>query len=434
MLAIMNALAAELNQVLDGSAAGRLLSDLGRRMYFPRGIVAQTTEANQRAHRFNATVGMAFENGEPIMLPPLADLVSTMTPTEAVAYAPTPGVPELRALWMEQIRRKNPSLGRARTTLPMVTGGLTNGLFQVSELFADAGDALVMPDLFWGNYRLMIEVRRGTQIVEFPLFTSDNRFNVEGLDRAIGRREKAIVLLNFPNNPTGYTPTLEEADAIEAVLVAKAEEGCDLLVVFDDAYFGLFYEPGLLEESLFARLAQASDRILAVKIDGATKEDFAWGFRVGFVTIAGRGLSDSQLDALERKLMGSIRATVSNSSRIAQSLLLRALKSPGYDEEKAAKRELLRRRYMIVRNTVSARGDGVLAPLPFNSGYFMAFACSGVSAEELRLALLDEGIGTIAIGEKYLRVAFSTIDEGDLPELYSAVYAAAERLAQPGTR
>ncbi len=429
MLAIMNALAAELNQVLDGSVAGRLLSDLDRRMYFPRGIVAQTTEANQRAHRFNATVGMAFEHGEPVMLSPLAHLVSPMTATEAVAYAPTPGLPELRSLWMDHTRRKNPSLADAPTTLPMVTGGLTNGLFQVSELFADAGDALVMPDLFWGNYRLMIEVRRGAQIVEFPLFTPDHRFNVDGLDRAIGHRRKAIVLLNFPNNPTGYTPTLEEAQEIEALLIARAEAGCDLLVVFDDAYFGLFYEEGLLEESLFARLAQASDRILAVKIDGATKEDFAWGLRVGFVTIAGRGLSEAQLNALERKLMGSIRATVSNSSRIAQSLLLRALEAPGYDDEKAAKRELLRRRYQMVRRIVLEREDAVLAPLPFNSGYFMAFACKGVSAEELRLSLLDEGIGTIAIGEQYLRVAYSTIDEGDLPELYSAVYAAAERLA-----
>ena len=430
----MNALAAELNQVLNGSVAGRLLSDPGRRMYFPRGIVAQTTEANQRAHRFNATVGMAFEQGKPIMLSPLADLVSPLSPTQAVAYAPTPGLPELRALWMEQIRRKNPSLGSARTTLPMVTCGLTNGLFQVSELFADAGDALVMPDLFWGNYRLMIEVRRGTQIVEFPLFTADNRFNVEGLDRAIGRREKAIVLLNFPNNPTGYTPTVDEASQIEAHLVAKAEAGCDLLVVFDDAYFGLLYEPGLLAESLFARLAQASERILAVKVDGPTKEDFAWGFRVGFVTFAGKGLSDAQLDALERKLMGSIRATVSNSSRIAQSLLLAALQSPGYDAEKAAKRAMLERRYRTVRGIVAEKASDLLVPLPFNSGYFMAFACDGISAEALRLSLLDEGIGTIAIGEKYLRLAFSTIDEGDLPELYAAVYAAAEGLAQRGTR
>lgn len=425
----MNALAAELNGILEGSVAGRLLSELGRQMYFPKGIVAQTTEANQRAHRFNATVGMAFEDGAPIMLSPLRNLVAGMSPTESVAYAPTPGVAELRSLWLEQIRRKNPSMGSVPTTLPMVTGGLTNGLFQIAELFVDRGDVLVSPDLFWGNYRLMVEVRRGARIVEYPLFTDDRRFNVAGLESAIGAQRKAIVLLNFPNNPTGYSPTMEDAAGIVNVLVRKAEGGCDLLVVFDDAYFGLFYEEGLLEESLFARLASASERILAVKVDGATKEDFAWGFRVGFVTMAGKGLSKEQLNALERKLMGMIRATVSNSSRIAQSMLLRALETDGYDQEKSQKRDLLKHRYDAVRRIVSQREDGPLVPLPFNSGYFMAFECRGISAEQLRLALLDEGIGTIAIGERYLRVAYSTIDEQDLTELYAAIYAAADRLA-----
>ena len=425
----MNQLAQELNAVLDGTVAGRLLSSLGREMFFPRGIVAQTAEANQRAKRFNATVGMAFEEGDPIMLSGLRELVSGMSAREAVAYAPTPGVPELRKLWLEEMRRKNPSLGSAETTLPMVTGGLTNGLFQISELFVDRGDALVLPELFWGNYRLMIQVRRGAEIVDFPLFTPEGGFNVDGLDAAIGDRKKAMVLLNFPNNPTGYSPTLEEADAIINLLLRKADAGCDLLVVTDDAYFGLFYEDGLLEESLFARLATASENILAVKIDGATKEDFAWGFRVGFVTFAGKGLGAGDLDALDRKLMGSIRSTVSNSSRIAQSMLVRALQSQSYRSEKAEKRELLASRYAKVREILAGSDTGPLSPLPFNSGYFMAFTCNGVSAEALRLSLLDDGIGTIAIGERYLRVAYSTIDERDLPELYEAIFVAAKRLA-----
>lgn len=428
----MNALARELNDVLDGSAAGRLLSGLGRQMYFPRGIVAQTSEANARAGRFNATVGMAFEEGEPIMLSGLRDLVSGMSSPETVAYAPTPGVPELRTLWKQEMGRKNPSLGETPTTLPMVTGGLTNGLFQIAELFVDEGDPLIIPQLFWGNYRLMIQVRRGADFVEYNLFTNDGRFDVDALDAALGDREKAIVLLNFPNNPTGYSPTQSEATAIEELLVRKANAGSDLLVVCDDAYFGLFYEDGLLEESLFARLAGAHERIVAVKIDGATKEDFAWGFRVGFVTIAGAGLAQEQLDALERKLMGSIRSTVSNSSRIAQSMLIRALQSDGYQSEKLQKRAVLKARYEKVRSILATEDAGPLEPLPFNSGYFMSFACNGISAETLRLALLEEGIGTIAIGEAYLRVAYSTIDERDLPELYGAIFAAAKRLASAG--
>ena len=48
--------------------------------------------------------------------------------------------------------------------------------------------------------------------------------------------------------------------------------------------FGLVYENGIFKESLFSKLADLHENVLAVKVDGATKEDYAWGFRVGFIT------------------------------------------------------------------------------------------------------------------------------------------------------
>lgn len=422
----MNPLASELNEILHDTAAGRLLSTLGQHLYFPKGIVAQTAEANTRARRFNATVGMAYEDKKPVMLDSLSSLIPSLDAVEMVSYAPTPGVPELRERWRSEIAHKNPSLSGVETTMPMVTGGLTNGLLQIAELFVDPRDELVLPELFWGNYRLIFEVRRGARVVTFPLFDTSGGFNVGGLSDALPVGSKAIVLLNFPNNPTGYSPTAAEAAGVTAALVRHAEAGNDLLVVCDDAYFGLFYEADAFTESLFALLASAHERILAVKIDGATKEEFAWGFRLGFVTFAGKGLETPHLNALEKKLMGSIRSTVSNSSRPAQSLLLRMLDSPSYADEKATKKEMLWERYRAVKSLLTELDLGPLKPLPFNSGYFMAFDCGPVDAEKLRLALLDKGIGTIAIGTRHLRVAFSTVDCRDLPELYSEIVATAQ--------
>jgi len=425
----MNPLAGELNSILDQTVAGRLLSEFGRSLYFPKGIVAQTAEANKRAHRFNATVGMAYEDGEPIMLSGIKSIVTGLSPTETVAYAPTPGVPELRATWKREMVRKNPSLEGVPTTEPMVTSGLTNGLLQVAEMFVDEGDAVVLPEMFWGNYRLVFELRRRAQLITFPLYDEQGRFNVAGLAKALQGHRKAVVLLNFPNNPTGYTPTKTEAAQITAALSAHADAGNDLLVAFDDAYFGLFYDDSLMEESLFVPCSTAHKRLMAVKIDGATKEDFAWGFRIGFVTFAGLGLKPVHLAALERKLMGSIRATVSNSSRVAQSMLLKGLESESYAQEKAERRAMLKSRFTKVREIVESVDTSPLVPLPFNSGYFMSFDCSGVNAEDLRLALLDKGIGTISIQERYLRVAYSTVDERDLEELYAEIVKEARRLA-----
>jgi hypothetical protein len=44
-------LARELNAALAHTAAGALMSDLGRRIFFPKGIIAQSAEAKQQGKR-----------------------------------------------------------------------------------------------------------------------------------------------------------------------------------------------------------------------------------------------------------------------------------------------------------------------------------------------------------------------------------------------
>ena len=59
----LNPLAVELNQIIEQEAPGvmRMLSELGKKLYFPKGILTQSAEANQKAHRYNATIGEARE-------------------------------------------------------------------------------------------------------------------------------------------------------------------------------------------------------------------------------------------------------------------------------------------------------------------------------------------------------------------------------------
>ena len=429
-------MAVALNKTLEGTAAGRLLSRTGQRLFFPKGIVAQSAEAKSRAHRFNATAGMAYQKGAPLILPATAALTQHFLPSESVAYAPTPGVQALRLRWKEEMIRKNPGLDGVATSTPLVTSGLTNGIVQIAELFVDPGDPVVMPDMFWGNYRLILEHRKEAEIVTFPFFDDNGGFNTAAFtstcEEAAAARNKLVILLNFPNNPTGYTPTQEEADKIVRSLVALADSGTDILVVADDAYFGLFYEPGLLTESIFTPLATAHKNILAVKVDGATKEDFAWGLRVGFLTYASPCLDDASIDALEQKTIGALRAVVSNTSNLSQHLLLKVMSAKDYQTEKEAARAVLEARYRTLQRKLAEKqkslSDSPLAPLPFNSGYFMSFECGHVDAEALRQALLDRGIGTIAIGGRYLRVAFASVEEESIGELIDEIYDAASSL------
>ena len=425
----MNHLAIELNNTLRGSVVVRLLSDFGKRFYFPRGIASQAAEARDLAKTYNATIGMACRDGGPMMPAAMEELLSSLSRNEAVEYAPNGGDPALREVWQRELLRKNPSLENTGMSNPMVVAGLTNGIAQVADLFINPGDRVIVPDLYWGNYRLIFLERHGAELTTYPFFDGDLGFNTAGLAECLRGTEKATVILNFPNNPTGYSPTREEAIAIRDILVEAAEAGTSLLVLCDDAYFGLFYEKEIFPHSPFSLLADAHSNILAVKVDGPTKEDFAWGFRIGFVTFGAQGLRADQYNALELKLLGAIRSSISNCSRPAQSLLLQAMGNPEYSTQKQTLLDELERRYRLVKGIVQSMPDqSRLTPMPFNSGYFLSFFFPG-KAEALRQTLLrDRGIGTIAIGEDYLRVAYASVDHEVIRPLFEEIFAAAQDL------
>ena len=424
-----DARARELNETLDKGPAGPLLSRLGRRLSMPRGIVVQAAEAARGAARFDASAGVALEGRVPLHLESVQRHLADLEPAEIYSYSPTQGKDALRKLWAELQRRKDPSLAGVRCTLPTVVPGLTFGVSAAADLFTDPGDVLLLPEPSWDNYDLIFRVRHGARIRRWRLFDDRGALDLDALRRGLKdeRGARALTaLFTFPHNPTGYTPTPSEAREIAAILAEAADAGSRILALTDDAYFGLVYDPGAFRESLFALLASAHERILAVKVDGTTKEDLAWGFRVAFVTFGGKGLAEAELGALEEKLCGEIRSLVSSSSTPAQSLLLRALRDSSYEREKAAAFELMAERYRKVRATLDsldARYPGVARPLPFNSGYFVCLRLPSGGAEAVRKALLErEATGTISFGEDLLRVAYSAVDTDALEPMLEAIY------------
>jgi aspartate/methionine/tyrosine aminotransferase len=433
----LNPLARELNERLEKAAPEVLsmLSQLGRRLYFPKGILTQSAEAGARAHRFNATIGIATEGDGPMVLRSVTEHLVGIDAKDAVKYSPPAGQPRLRERWRDKMLAENPSLADKQISLPVVTAAITHGLALVGDLFVDPGDCILLPDKLWGNYRLTYEVRLGAKIETYPFYDGDG-FDVGGLERALesNEREKIIVLLNFPNNPTGYMPTEAEGEAIIAALTRCAESGTKVVAVFDDAYFGLFYHLGgqSLTETLFARAANVHPNLLAVRLDGATKELFVWGLRCGFITFGpGRTESADEVgEVLDAKLRGAIRSGISNVPQLSQTLVDRALASPAIAEERKQKHETLRARAEKVYAVANEpRFSESFRPYPFNSGYFMCVEVNGVPAEKLRVHLLDEyGTGVIATSPTDVRVAFSCLEVEEVEPLFEALHQAIQDL------
>ena len=430
-----NPLAQQLNERLEKAAPAVLamLSPLGRRLYFPKGILSQSAEAKQKAKRFNATIGIATEKGGPMYLPSMQRHLVEIAPNDAYNYAPPAGRQTLRERWREKIVAENPSLRGKSFGMPITTSALTHGLAVAGDLFVAEGDRILLPDQLWGNYRLTYEVRLGAEIVTFPFYT-DGGFHTKAFASALTEnakgRDKLIVLLNFPNNPTGYMPTPAEGRAIADALVAQAASGTKVVVITDDAYFGLFYHLGAesMTESLFGLLTGRHPNLLAVKLDGATKELFAWGLRCGFITF-GPGdpaSADAVCEVLDAKTRGAIRGALSNSPMLSQTMVEKALDASSIAAERKEKAETLRARAAKVYEVVNRpEFRATFDPYPFNSGYFMCVKVKGVDAEKLRVHLLDQHqVGLISTSPTDIRVAFSCLELAQVEPLFETLHAA----------
>ena len=427
----MNPLAVELNTIIENGNPQILamLSEVGKKLFFPKGILTQSAEAKQKAHKLNATIGIAMEKGHTMKLKSIAESVTDIRPKEYLTYAPSYGIPGLRKEWQEALFKKNPSLDGKQISLPVVVSGITHALSIFADVWVNPGDVMVLPDMMWGNYNMIFGVRHNARITNYPLYNDQGGFNVKGfaekLKQEAAGNEKIIVLLNFPHNPTGYAATKADAQGIADVLTDIAASGTKVIAAMDDAYFGLFYEDDTLKESLFGMLAGKDPNLLAVKLDGATKENYVWGLRVGFVTYGCNIEGDVApfYDALERKTAGCVRGCISNASHLSQSIILRSMQSEAFWKEKDEKYELMEARAKKVKAVLAdPKYDPAWDVYPFNAGYFMCIRLKNVNAEKLRVHLLDNyGVGLISLGTDNLRVAFSCIDVEDIQELFDII-------------
>jgi len=302
---------------------------------------------------------------------------------------------------------------------------LTHGLSLAADLFADSETDVVVPNPSWGNYKAIFRMRREASLVGWQYFDDGGRLHVQAFREALAKvRKKGVVVLNFPGNPTGYSPTTEEArDMVE---VLASHRGAPLTVVCDDAYQSLYHRDDVHRRSLFWDLLETPnpDRILPVKIDGATKEFAFFGGRVGFLTF---GADTATGEALNDKAIAISRATVSALPGPSQQVLLAALKHPELEPQLEALRAELTARFEILSQALSRLAGTPLTPYPFNSGCFALLDVgAGLDADLLRKRLLSEqSVGLVCIADvNALRIAYCSMAPEDIAPMVERLLAA----------
>ena len=408
-----------LNQILSTEypAITRLLTDFGKRLYFPKGVPAQAADAKDCA--FNATIGqLKDDHGLPLPLPSMAEKIQGIPSEEVFLYTPQGGRRDLRNAWRERIHSSLPTPSSLST--PVVCCGLTHGLSICADLFIDSDTDVILPTPRWGNYDMVFGIRRMGNIHNYTTMSgsrSDPRtwgFNLKGLEDTLSKvTGKGFLVINTPSNPGGYTPSEKEVD--ELVLLLKNHPH-PLCILLDEAYLGMEWESSSYQFSLFSKLQMLDkSRFVVLKVDGATKELFFFGGRIAFVSSNIQGPAAA---ALEEKFIACIRSTVSALPSPSQALVYSALIDPNLDSQIQDIRNVLRRRYSVLKQELDSSG---LLYWPFNSAFF-ALVHTPEDPEKTRRILLERGVGLVSFpAAQALRLSYSTVAEQDIPAMIKIV-------------
>lgn len=423
----INPQAKKLNDSLKNECSwiNKVFSQVWKSIYFPNEwIVSQSAEAKKS--KYNATIWIALdENGDVLILPSVLDNFSKKINKNVLNYAPTWWIMELRELRKKEITRKNPSL-KSTISNPIVCNWITSAISIVSELFVWKNDTIIVPDMFWWNYKLLLESLNFGNIKTYNTFKNKSLdlTNFENVCKE-EKKEKLIIIFNFPNNPSWYSPTKSEVLEIKNIIKRLAYSWKKLIIIIDDAYFGLFYEKNTYTESLFWEISNIDKNVLTIKVDWVSKEDYAWWVRIWFVTFWWN-FNSYFYELLEQKVLWIIRATFSNISNISQQIIINIYNNSKLLEEKEINHNLLESRYREIRNILNTwKYDKYFESIPFNSWYFMSIKLKNDNAEEVRKTLLKKySTWVIMIKKDILRIAFSSIKKEDIKTVLKNIKSA----------
>jgi len=157
----------------------------------------------------------------------------------------------------------------------LITNGGKQAIFNVIMAVINAGDEVIIPAPAWAGYEQTVQFAGGVSV--FAPCTQAENFVLqpEALAAAITPRTR-LLLLNYPNNPTGAAATLAELAAIAEVLRRHP----DIWVLSDDIYEHLLFD-GFTYATLAAVAPDLAPRIAT--LTGVSKSYAMTGWRIGFL-------------------------------------------------------------------------------------------------------------------------------------------------------
>jgi aspartate/methionine/tyrosine aminotransferase len=341
-----------------------------------------------------------LEIGEPDFdtAPHVIDAAAAAMRAGMTHYCPAPGLDEFRESIARYFTRTRGVEIDAKNCL-VATGAKPFLLFTVLAC-CNPGDEVIYPDPGFPIYESAI---RWAGAVPVPLeLREDEGFSLDPdrLESLLSPRTK-LVILNYPQNPTGGALDRATVEAVAAIL-----ERSQAWVLADEIYSQLQYDGPFASVTAFGALL---DRTLV--LDGLSKTYAMTGWRCGFAAVP---------PALVEPLVRFFINSTSCVPPFVQLAGIAALEGP-QDAVGEMIEEFLRRRRIVVDGLNALPGVRCLEP----AGAFYAFPnVEGVPlpGDVLAQRLLDEaGVATLSgsafgrFGEGYLRISYAN-SEANLRE------------------
>lgn len=330
-----------------------------------------------------------FSLGEPDFNTPknICDAAAKAMYEGKTHYAPSAGIPELRAAIAEKLRTEN-NLDVTEAGV-LVTPGAKQGIFEIMMGVLDDGDEAILFDPAWVTYDACVRFA-GAETVWVPTVPEKGFIPDDFADYITDKTR--LIVVNSPGNPTGGVFGKKTLQCIADLAIDH-----DLTVVSDEIYEKTIYEREHISIGSFDGMQERT-----ITVNGFSKAYAMTGWRLGYLTAPPEIL----------KLLLKIQShSVSSATTFVQYGGLEALQGP-QDSVKAMVERFKVRRDVLVDGLNKM---GLECKKPDGAFYAFADVSEYGNGTEVAERLLREaqvavtpGIAFGSSGENFIRVSYAT--------------------------
>ncbi len=371
-------------------------------------VVAKAKEAKKELgddQVADATIGSLYdENGKIVAFDSVFNTLKELPNEVMAAYAGSfTGNPNYREYVYQWVVGDRSKLAHSVIATPGGTGAVS---ITISEML-DEGETVILPEICWGSYNLMATMDN-LKTRSYSLFEGD-KFNINSFkqvcEEVMAQQKKVVVVLNDPcHNPTGYSLSEEEWDAVIAVLNELGKQG-PVVLLNDIAYIDFAYR-GKAARDYIRKFDNISENVFVIIAFSISKSLTSYGMRCGAaILLAQKQESVREVEIVFEK---AARATWSNVNNAAMENFVTVItkKQDAYETEKDTYVKLLKERSEILTKEADACG---LAYYPYKEGFFVTLKVEdNALRDRFHEAMMKEHIYTVKVN-KGIRVAVCSL-------------------------